>query len=96
MKVADSVLITDRGVLNTVGITKALLEYRNMPHRDIGLSPAELLYVRQLKDFQPDEPNKFQTLKHRLPMKSLRDAADRREKALFRRGIRLMDRLRAL
>ena len=50
--------VNTNGELNTVAITKALLQYRNIPDRDIGLSPAELLYGRQLKDFLPQKQDK--------------------------------------
>ena len=33
--------INERGDLDMVAIMRALLEYRNTPDRDIGLSPAE-------------------------------------------------------
>ena len=34
--------------INTSEITKAMLQYRNTPDRNIGLSPAEMLYGRKL------------------------------------------------
>ena len=43
-----------RGDLNKVAVTRALLQHRNTPDRDIGLSPAEMLYGQKLKDFLPD------------------------------------------
>nr|XP_039264278.1 uncharacterized protein LOC120340092 [Styela clava] len=36
---------------------KALLQYRNTPLRDIGLSPAQLLFSRHLRDFLPIHPS---------------------------------------
>ena len=48
--------ISPTGNINTAEITKALLQHRNTPDRDIGLSPAEMLYGRKLKDFIPNNP----------------------------------------
>ena len=58
--------MNERGDLDSVAITRALLEYRNTPDRDVGLSPAELLYGRNLKDFLPDKPDKCKKPKHEL------------------------------
>ena len=32
------------GELDNVAVTRAILQYRNTPDRDIGMSPAQLLY----------------------------------------------------
>ena len=85
--------ITARGELDTVNITRALLEYRTTPDRDIGFSPAELLYGRQIKDFLPNIPDKFRIPKHELLQESWRNVADWRENALSRRGAKIMDKL---
>ena len=85
--------INDRGDLDTVAITRAMLEYRNTPDRDIGLSPAEMLYGRSLKDFLPSKPdNLIQPLYNNL-RKEWKDVAEWREKALAKRGTKIMDKL---
>ena len=48
--------ITSTGNINTAEITKAMLQHRNTPDRDIGLSLAEMLYGRKLQDFLPNKP----------------------------------------
>ena len=85
--------MNERGDLDTIAITKALLEYRNTPDRDIGLSPAELLYGRNLKDFLPSKPGKRDRPRHDLLKKEWQQVADWRENALSRRGVRIMDKL---
>ena len=47
------------GELDNVAVTRAILQYRNTPDRDIGMSPAQLLYGRQLRDFLPGKPQDY-------------------------------------
>ena len=49
------------GTVNTLEITKAMLQYRNTPDRDLGVSPAEMLYGRKLPDFLPKNPSELVT-----------------------------------
>ena len=41
-------------------VTLALLQYRNTPIRDIGLSPAQIFLHRQLRDGEPTNPMYYQ------------------------------------
>lgn len=85
--------VHDRGNLDTVAITRAMLEYRKTPDRDIGLSPAEMLYGRRLKDFLPSKPDQLiQPLYDNL-RREWKDVAEWREKALAKRGTKIMDKL---
>ena len=48
------------GTLDNDKVTLALLQYRNTPIRDIGLSPAQILLHRQLRDGVPTNPMYYQ------------------------------------
>ena len=45
------------GKLDYPKLGQALLQYRNTPDRDIGESPAELLFGRPLREFLPSKFN---------------------------------------
>ena len=44
------------GSLDTAKVTKALLQYRNTPIAGIGMSPAYMMFGRQLRDALPSSP----------------------------------------
>ena len=44
------------GNLDTPAVTKALLQYRNTPISGIGMSPAYMMFGRQLRDALPSSP----------------------------------------
>ena len=82
------------GRLDPVRLTRALLQYRNTPDRASGMSPAELLLGRQLRDFLPGTSlappvRTFSDLR-----RTWRDVAEWREKTLCRRATADHERLR--
>ena len=83
------------GRLDSVRLTRALLQYRNTPDRASGMSPAEMLLGRQLRDFLPGTSltpplRTFSDLR-----RTWRDVAEWREKALCRRATADHERLAA-
>ena len=65
---------------------KALLQYRNTPIKDIGLSPAQILFHRCLRDSIPVDPQ------HLKPHKMWVMAAANREKLLEARNATIIQR----
>ena len=48
------------GSINNDKVAIAILQYRNTPLRDINLSPAQILFHRQLRDSLPNNPRHYQ------------------------------------
>ena len=65
---------------------RAILQYRNTPIQGIGLSPAQLLLHRRLRDFIPAQPHLYK------PHPEWVDAARRRERGLARRDTNMVKR----
>ena len=89
--IRDTVKVT--GEFDEVKLIKGLLQLRNTPDRDTGLSPAELLLGRKLRDFIPG--------KQKCPLASFQQFEDRwnklakwREFALSPRHVREDERLK--
>ena len=48
------------GSLNNDATVRSILQYRKTPLQDCGLSPAQIVFHRQLKDSIPCHPSKYQ------------------------------------
>ena len=77
----------DKGDIDTMSFARALLQYRNTPLQDLGLSPAQILYGRELRDCMP-------TMEESLHVhKEWRIAAKEREISLRKRHLRSIETL---
>ena len=68
---------------------RALLQYRNTPHPDTRLSPAQVIYGRQIRDFFPVVNNKYEPKQEWGLVKEARELAMSRR--LDRDGARLLE-----
>ena len=77
------------GSLDTDKLARALLSHRNQTDPVSGLSPAQVIFGRQLRDHLPLQPEKFQ------PRAEWRMEADQREKTFSRRHLLKHEQLSA-
>ena len=68
--------INHDGSLSTDKYLRAILTHRNTPDPDTGVSPAQVLFGRPIRDFMPILPGKFS------PQEGWRLAQEDRERAL--------------
>ena len=63
VKTAKRILMENtesNGELNLDAYCRAMLQYRNSPLQDVRLSPAQIIFGHQIKDFIPVIPGKYQ------------------------------------
>merc|ERR1712025_343857 len=67
-------------------ITRALMQHRNTPDTEFGLSPAQLVYGRPIRDFLPIRPGQFS------PSEVWIDCKEKRELAMREKGFKGAER----
>ena len=75
------------GSLDTDALARALLAHRNTPDPLTGLSPAQVIFGRMLRDFNPCSPGKYE------PRAEWRLVAEDREIALAKRHVKMAEQL---
>ena len=75
-----------KGEIDTDAFQRAMLQYRNTPDKDTGISTAMYIFGRPIRDFIPISPGRYK------PHKTWRETLLAREEALRNRHMRAMER----
>ena len=86
--------VKPNGELDTVTLVNLLLTLRITPGRDTGMSPAQMLLGRELRDFLPGSKPKAHLTCHTDLMDTWQQVAEWRELALAPRGAKLHNKLK--
>ena len=86
--------VKPNGELDNIPLMKGLLTLRNTPDMDTGMSPAQMLLGRDLRDFLPGTKPKAHMTSHSDMRDTWKEVADWRELALAPRGAKLHDKLK--
>ena len=84
-------MIKHKGELDPIPLLKGLLTLRNTSDQDTGMSPAQMLLGRDLRDFLPGAKPKAHMTSHKDMRDTWKEVADWRELALAPRGAKLHD-----
>ena len=86
-------VVRPSGDIDTTSLIKGLLQLRNTPNQDTGLSPAQLLLGRNLRDYLPSAPYRSRIKKFNELSPMCKELAERRELALGPRYAKMHERL---
>ena len=76
---------TMRGSLDNDSAVRAILQYRNTPIQHLGLSPAQILFHRQLRDHMPNRPHHYHLHKEWISLAKHREEIASRQQSLIMR-----------
>jgi hypothetical protein len=86
--------VKPNGELDLIRLVKGLLTLRNTPDQDTGMSLAQMLLGRDLRDFLPGTKTKAHLTRHTELNDTWQEVADWRELALAPRSAKMHDKLK--